>query len=53
MRSKSGLEATTRIKIGPVNESDLYTNYFLSCVIGMAHCIPDYLRLRSSLSDTD
>lgn len=50
MRSKSSLEATTGIKIGPVNKSDLYTNYF---VIGMAHCIPDYLKLQSNLSDTD
>lgn len=53
MRSKSGLEAATGIKTGPVKESDLYTNYFLSCVTGMAHCIPDYLTLQFSLSDTD
>lgn len=51
MKSKLGLEATTGIKIGAVNGSDLYTNYFLPSVLGMAHCIPDYLRLQSSLSD--
>lgn len=52
MRSKSGLETTVEITIGPVNKV-IYIHTYLPCVIYMSIYIINYLRLQSSLSDTD